>query len=180
MYRARVAEVGARPQEQYRFSVSQPCSTHEASFLFRTSVPLWPAHFSLPFAARIAAPARTCACAAHAPTTDDKRRDVRRAVRRRGWLEDCTRRSVRSPLRRLPLLATPIATPLQGGRPERSGLLFKLLNAYSSAIKLGAVRAGGHGPNLHKAVSAGRNKNLAGDHLLAAGRGPHVSRVVNR
>ena len=37
-------------------------------------------------------------------------------------------RSVRSPLRRPPLLATPIASPLQGGRPERSGLLFlKLL-----------------------------------------------------
>ena len=32
------------------------------------------------------------------------------------------------PPRRPPLLATPIATPLQGGRPERSGLLFlKLL-----------------------------------------------------
>ena len=35
---------------------------------------------------------------------------------------------VRSPPRRAPLLAAPIATPLQGGRPERSGLLFlKLL-----------------------------------------------------
>ena len=33
-------------------------------------------------------------------------------------------RSVCSPLRRAPLLATPIATPLQGGRPERPGLFF--------------------------------------------------------
>ena len=32
-------------------------------------------------------------------------------------------RSVRSPLRRAPLLATPIAMPLQCGRPKRSGLL---------------------------------------------------------
>ena len=32
-------------------------------------------------------------------------------------------RSVRSPLRRVPLLAAPIATPLQGDRPERPGLL---------------------------------------------------------
>jgi hypothetical protein len=39
-------------------------------------------------------------------------------------------RSVRSPLRRAPLLATPIATPLQGGRPKRPGLLFlKILAA---------------------------------------------------
>ena len=33
-------------------------------------------------------------------------------------------RSVRSPLRRAPLLATPIATPLQCGRLKRPGLLF--------------------------------------------------------
>ena len=39
-------------------------------------------------------------------------------------LQDRELRSVRSPLRRAPLLATPIATPLQCGRPERrSGLL---------------------------------------------------------
>ena len=45
-----------------------------------------------------------------------------------GKLHDGGTRSVRSPPRRPPLLATPIATPLQGGRPERSGLLFlKLL-----------------------------------------------------
>ena len=41
-----------------------------------------------------------------------------------GTLHDGGIRSVRSPLRRAPLLATPIATPLQCGRPERSGLLF--------------------------------------------------------
>ena len=33
-------------------------------------------------------------------------------------------RGARSPLWRPPPLATPIATPLQGGRPERPGLLF--------------------------------------------------------
>ena len=49
-----------------------------------------------------------------------------------GWLtkrlHDGRIRSVRSPLRRPLLLATPIATPLQCGRPQRSGLLFlKLL-----------------------------------------------------
>ena len=42
--------------------------------------------------------------------------------------------SVRSPLRRVPLLATPIATSLQGGRPEprkaRALLFLKLLNYY--------------------------------------------------
>ena len=37
------------------------------------------AHFSLPFAARIAALARTCARAAHAPMSDDERHDVRSA-----------------------------------------------------------------------------------------------------
>ena len=41
-----------------------------------------------------------------------------------GSLHDGGIRSVRSPLRRAPLLATPIATPLQCGRPERSDLLF--------------------------------------------------------
>ena len=39
-------------------------------------------------------------------------------------------RSVRSPLRRAPLLAAPIATPLQCGRPKRpSGLLVSLTTA---------------------------------------------------
>ena len=41
-----------------------------------------------------------------------------------GSLHDGGIRSVRSPLWRAPLLATPIATPLQCGRPERSDLLF--------------------------------------------------------
>ena len=45
-------------------------------------------------------------------------------------------RSVRSPPRQAPLLATPIATPLQGGRPERPGLLFLEL---LSLIALGYV-----------------------------------------
>ena len=39
-----------------------------------------------------------------------------------GRLHDGGTRSVRSPLRRAPLLATPIATPLQCGRPKRPGL----------------------------------------------------------
>ena len=47
-----------------------------------------------------------------------------------GKLHDGGTRSVRSPPRRPPLLAALIATPLQGGRPESSGLLFlKLLEA---------------------------------------------------
>ena len=41
-----------------------------------------------------------------------------------GTLHEGGIRSVRSPLRRAPLLATPIATPLQCGRPKRPGLLF--------------------------------------------------------
>ena len=38
-----------------------------------------------------------------------------------GTLHEGGTRGVRSPLRRAPLLAIPIATPLQGGRPERPG-----------------------------------------------------------
>ena len=41
-----------------------------------------------------------------------------------GSLHDGGIRSVRSPLRRAPLPATPIATPLQCGRPKRPGLSF--------------------------------------------------------
>ena len=43
-------------------------------------------------------------------------------------------RSVRSPPRCPPLLATPIATPLQGGRPERPGLLFNFSRRDASAV----------------------------------------------
>ena len=43
-------------------------------------------------------------------------------IRHCSGLHDGGVRSVRSSLRRPPLLATPIATPLQGGRPERRGL----------------------------------------------------------
>ena len=78
------------------------------------------------FATHCATPSRTHARTTHvrARTTDDERRDVRSAgvadwTTARGGV-----RSVRSPLRRAPLLATPIATPLQGGRPERSSLLY--------------------------------------------------------
>ena len=68
------------------FWVSQPCSTHTASSLFRTSLPLWPALFSL--LSRHASPcqhARAHALRTHRrPTTDDARRDVRSAGVRRG------------------------------------------------------------------------------------------------
>ena len=45
-----------------------------------------------------------------------------------GKLQDEGTRSVRSPPRRPPLLATPIATPLQGGRPDPKGPAFCFLN----------------------------------------------------
>ena len=71
-----------------------------------------------------AAPARTqFSCA----STDDRRTDDATCGPQEwltGKLPDGGIRSVRSPLRRAPLLATPIATPLQCGRPERSDLLF--------------------------------------------------------
>ena len=50
-------------------------------------------------------------------------------------------RSVRSLPRRAPLLATPIATPLQGGRPERPGLLFlKLPRRGATSVTTRACR----------------------------------------
>ena len=77
---------------------------------------------------------------ARARTTDDERRDVRSA----GVADWATARggdirSVRSPPRRAPLLATPIATPLQGGRPERLGLLFLKLLERMSALTIDAA-----------------------------------------
>ena len=39
--------------------------------------------------------------------------------------------------RRAPVLATPIATPLQGGRPERSGLLFLKILPHGGAPRFG-------------------------------------------
>ena len=55
-----------------------------------------------------------------------------------GRLHEGGTRSVRSPLRRAPFLATPIATPLlQCGRPKRSDLLFlKLLSRESLSLFL--------------------------------------------
>ena len=74
-------------------------------------------------AARHARPhARTFA----SPRTDDRRTNDATCGPQAwltGTLHDGGIRSVRSPLRRAPLLATPIATPLQCGRPQRSGLL---------------------------------------------------------
>ena len=57
-----------------------------------------------------------------------------------GRLHDGGIRSVRSPLRRVPLLATPIATPLQGGRPERPGLLFLKLPFTHTAHETKKIR----------------------------------------
>ena len=67
-----------------------------------------------------------------APARTDDRRTNDATSGPQEWLTESLHeggiRSVRSPLRRDPLLATPIATPLQCSRPERSGLLFlKLL-----------------------------------------------------
>ena len=61
---------------------------------------------------------------AHARTDDRRTNDATCGPQAwlTGKLHDGGIRSVRSPLRRAPLLATPIAMPLQCGRPERSGL----------------------------------------------------------
>ena len=113
------------PKEQYRFSVPRSCSTREASFLFRTSVSLWPAHFFFSFLPRASPRQHAHAHALRTrrrPTTNDATCGPPAWLT--GRLHKGGTRSVRSPLRRPPLLATPIATPLQGGRPERSDLLF--------------------------------------------------------
>ena len=63
-----------------------------------------------------------------APARTDDRRTNDATCGPQAWLTGRLHgggiRSVRSPLRRAPLLATPIATPLQCGRPKRPGLLF--------------------------------------------------------
>ena len=96
-------------------------------FLVQGSHPL----FGRPFSPShvVAHAARTPRCAArtrtHAherPTTNDATCGPPAWLT--GSLHEGGIRSVRSPPRRAPLLATPIATPLQGGRPERPGLLF--------------------------------------------------------
>ena len=61
------------------------------------------------------------------PTTDGRRTTDAKCGPQAwltGILHDGGIRGVRSPLRRAPLLATPIATPLECGRPQRPGLLF--------------------------------------------------------
>ena len=83
------------------------------------------ARFSLPLTARIAAPARNALRTRQRPTTNDTTCGPPAWLT--GKLQNRGTRSVRSPLRWGPLLATPIATPLQGGRPERPGLLFLTL-----------------------------------------------------
>ena len=64
-----------------------------------------------------------------------------------GRLHEGGIRSVRSPPRRAPLLATPIATPLQGGRPERPGLLF--LKLHEDEVLLWQVHWQAHGGLSH-------------------------------
>ena len=94
------------------------------------------------FAARCAAPAckhaRTCSALRHARArartrartrTNDRRRTTRRAVRRRGaWLTGSLHkggiRSVRSPLRRPPLLTTPTARPCKVAARKGPAFLF--------------------------------------------------------
>ena len=82
---------------------------------------LWPAFFAHAVVfmhAHASASARTHAH--ERPTTNDATCGPPAWLT--GSLHEGGTRSVRSPLRRAPLLATPIATPLQGGRPERPGL----------------------------------------------------------
>ena len=83
LYRARVARAVARPQEQYRFSVSQPCKHARSFFLvldFCSSLAgtLF-SSFRRTHRRRASTHMRTrCARA------NDRRRTTRRAVRRRG------------------------------------------------------------------------------------------------
>ena len=95
------------------------------------------------FAARLATPARTRALRAHGrcPATNDTTCGPPEWLT--GKLQDERTRehgayAHRLP-RRPPLLATPIATPLQGGRPERSGLLFLKLPRSAHALLLFSV-----------------------------------------
>ena len=137
-------------QRRYRHSTPQPCGTR-ATFLLVLVLDLCPLSFfgrhfistssssslrhalprqlaRTPSAARLATPARARAPSAHErrPATNDTTCGPPEWLT--GKLQQGGTRSVRSPPRRPPLLATPIATPLQGGRPERSDLLFlKLL-----------------------------------------------------
>ena len=124
-----------------------PTLWHARSFLSclgSLSFVLWPALFLLLFcgtprhaSSRARFPRHVSphqhARARCARTEDAQRRTIRHTTCGppewlAGKLQDEGTRSVRSPPRRAPLFATPIATPLQGGRPERPGLLFlKLL-----------------------------------------------------
>ena len=107
----------------------------------------------------------------HRPT---RRRHLFRGERRRdgggllqeGKLHDGGIRSVRSPLRRSPLLATPIATPLQCGRPKRPGLLFNFslgevegreaTKRLTKTIELRALEYGAHAAG--RVISAARRE----------------------
>ena len=71
-----------------------------------------------------------------APARTDDRRTNDATCGPQEWLTGSLHeggiRSVRSPLRRAPLLATPIATPLQCGRPKRPDLLFNFSHPQSA------------------------------------------------
>ena len=139
MLRTSVAKITAHAQRRCRHSTPQPCGTHAAFLLVLDLCPLsfFGRHFFVsssflrhalprqlartPSAARLATPARTRAPRAHErrPATNDTTCGPPPEWLT-GKLQQGGTRSVRSPPRRPPLLATPIATPLQDGRPERS------------------------------------------------------------
>ena len=102
-------------------------STHGAFFLFRVpTLFLAGRSFFLLAAHCVARHARPHARTLARALTDDRRTNGATCGPQAwltGKLHEGGIRSVRSPLRRAPLLATPIAMPLQCGRPERSGLL---------------------------------------------------------
>ena len=109
-----------------RFSLS--CRTSHGAFLFllQGSNPFLGRPFFLSTCIALRRARRPHARTFASPRTDDRRTNDATCGPQEwltGSLHDGGIRSVRSPLRRAPLLATPIATPLQCGRPERSGLL---------------------------------------------------------
>ena len=105
-----------------------PHSTHSAFFLFRVPTLFLAGRSSFFLLAAHCVARHACSHArslARARTDDRRTNDA--TCGPPAWLTGLQHeggiRSTRSPLRWPPLLATPIAMPLQGGRPKRSGLL---------------------------------------------------------
>ena len=160
MHRTGVAKITAHTQRRCRHSIPRPCGTHATFFLVLDHCPLsfFGRNFSssflrhalprqlarTPSAARLATPARTRAPRAHErrPVTNDTTCGPPEWLT--GKLQHGGTRSVRSPPRQPPLLATPIATPLQGGRPERPGLLFLKLRVVDGRPDLPSDRCRRH------------------------------------